>query len=222
MSNPMPPATSRRNLFTLGGAAVALGVVAAACGSSTNPDGLPVTGTLPTPSPDPTVVTGRQQDVTLLRTAQSIEALAAETYGKVLSGDAITTSALRQAARLIGERHEAHVGLVGDLVRTAGGTPHPQPNPYLQETVVAPALEALTSEEDVLALLLEVENLTSQTEIYANELLSTPELRAGIVAVGSAGARQVSVLLGLQGMPQVPFPLFPVSARAPQKAYLPE
>ncbi len=211
----------RRRFLAFGGAAVAMGAIVAAC-SSGGSDDIPVTGTLPAPPADPTVETSQRNDVTMLRTAQSVEALAAETYREVLASGQITSGSTREAAQSFADAHQQRVGMVGQLVTSAGGTPFTQPNPYLDETVVQPALEAVTTPEEALALLVAVEKLTSQTEVFAAESLTTAQLRSGIVALGSSSARSVSVLSALQGQPPVAFAMFPLGARAPEKAQLPE
>lgn len=214
--------TDRRGFLTLGGATIAMGAVVAACGSGVSDDSLPVTGTLPPQPTESTVPVGTTNDITMLRTAQSIEALAAQTYRDVIESGQVTSPEARQAAQRIADAHETRVGLVGDLVSSVGGAPYTQPNPFLLENVVNPELELMASADDALGLLLTVENLTSQTEVYAAESLSTAQLRSSIVALGSSSARMVSVLFGLQGHPQVPFPTYPVSARAPLDARLPQ
>ncbi len=221
MDHEKTPMQDRRGFLTFGGAAVAMGAIVAACSSGASDD-IPVTGTLPTPPEDPTLVTGRGNDITLLRTAQSVEALAAQTYREVLAGGQITSGANREAAQGLADAHQERVGMVGELVVAAGGTPFTQANPYLDETVVQPALEDISTSEEALALLVEIEKLTSQTEVFAAESLTTAQLRSGIVALGSSSARAVSILSLLQGQPAVAFAMYPLSARAPEKAYLPQ
>jgi hypothetical protein len=212
----------RRRFLALGGATVAFSAIAVACGSGSSDEALPFTGTVPPPGRSIPPARGREEDITLLRTAQSIEALAVEVYQQVLAGDLLTDSTATRMARLFEGQHAENIPVVGDLVSSAGGDPHPQPNPYLWETVFAPALEAAAAEADVLTQLLAMEATCSQNAAFANELLSTAELRQSLTAVGSPSARRSSVLLELQSLPPVPFAVLPVAARAPADAYLPE
>lgn len=212
----------RRRFLALGGATVAFSAIAVACGSGSADEPLPFTGTLPPPGRSIPPARGRAEDITLLRTAQSIEALAVEVYQHALSGGLVTSDRATSMARLFEDQHAENIPVVGSLVSDAGGRPHPEANPYLWETVFAPALEAAATEDEVLVQLLAVEATCSQNAAFANELLSTAELRQSLTAVGAPSARRSSVLLELQSLPPVPFAVLPVAARAPSDAYLPE
>lgn len=215
--------TTRRRFLTVGGAAVAFSVVAAACGGSEGgSDQLPVTGTLPVTDRPPVVNISADNDVTMLRTAQSVEALAVLTYNTVLSKNVLDDAAIIEAVRLFQVHHTANVSSVGALVQAAGGQPYTQPNPYLLEQIIQPGLDGVDSQVSALGVLYEIENTTAQTEIFCVEVLSRAQLRQGIAAIGASCARAVSVLNGFQGQPPVAFPLMPLALRAPEKAYLPE
>lgn len=212
----------RRAFLRVGGMTVAMSAVVAACGSDSEED-LPVTGTLPTVEEATGLIeTSQELDVTLLRTAQSIEVLAVQTYQAAIDSGLVTTPAVAEAAQLFQQQHDEHAGLLAATTTDAGGTPYDQPNPYLDEQVVGPAVAALTSETDVVALAVELENTAAQTYVFAAEALSTPALRQGIMSIGGVEARHLTVLYTVQEQPPAPFPFMPRRDRIDAKGYLPE
>jgi hypothetical protein len=210
----------RRAFLRVGGLTVAMSAVIAACGSST--EEIPVTGSPPTtPEEGKSVLEpGQELDVTLLRTAQSIEVLAVDTYQAALDSGLLTTVVLADTVRLFQEQHREHAGLLAATTSDAGGTPYDQPNAYLDEQVVAPAVAALASEDDVVALGVELENTAAQTYVFAAELLTTPVLRQGIMSIGGVEARHLAVLYTAQEQPPAPFPLMPRRDRIDAKGFV--
>jgi hypothetical protein len=159
--------------------------------------------------------------VTLLRTAQSIEVLAVDTYQAALDSGLLTTAVLADTVRLFQEQHGEHAGLLSATTVDSGGTPYDEPNAYLDEQVVAPAVGALASEADVVTLAVELENTAAQTYVFAADLLTTPALRQGIMSIGGAEARHLAVLYTVQEQPPAPFPLMPRRDRIDAKGYIP-
>jgi hypothetical protein len=209
----------RRAFLRVGGITVAVSAVVAACGSS-DTETLPVTGTLPTSIEGGPIEPGQEVDVTLLRTAQSIEVLAVDTYQTALDSGLVTTTALADTIRLFQEQHGEHAGLLAATTRDAGGTPYDEPNSYLQDQVVGPVTEVLASEEDVVALAVELENTAAQTYVFAAEVLSAPALRQGIMSIGGVEARHLAVLYAVQEQPPAPFPIMPRRARIDPRGYI--
>jgi len=213
----------RRRFLMVGGVAVATSAVVAACG--TDEEQVPVTGTLP-PKAEPGATTtttpeqGQESDVTLLRTAQSIEVLAVDVYQKAIDSGLVTTPAIAEAAALFQAQHRDHAALVAQATIDAGGQPYDQPNTYLLETAVAPALEVLDGEEAVVSLAYELENIATQTYVFASELLTTPTLRQAIMSIGAVEARHVSVLLAVQDQPPVPFAFMPRRDHIDEKGFI--
>ena len=98
----------RRAFLRVGGLTVAMSAVIAACGSDDD-ESLPITGTPPTSSEDASVFErGQELDVTLLRTAQSIEVLAVDTYQTALDSGLVTTTVVADTIRLFQEQHREH------------------------------------------------------------------------------------------------------------------
>lgn len=211
----------RRAFLRVGGLTIAMSAVMAACGSSDDED-LPVTGSPPTIGEASGIVDSSQElDVTLLRTAQSIEVLAVETYQRAIDDGLFTETELVDAARLFQEQHREHAGLLSTTTVDAGGTPYDQPNSYLQAQVVAPTLETVEAGEDPALLAVELENTAAQTYVFAAEALSTPALRQGIMSIGAVEARHLAVLHLLQDQLPAPFPLMPRRDRVDPKGYIP-
>jgi hypothetical protein len=212
----------RRAFLRVGGLTVAMSAVIAACGSDDD-ESLPITGTPPTSSEDASVFErGQELDVTLLRTAQSIEVLAVDTYQTALDSGLVTTTVVADTIRLFQEQHREHAGLLAATTTDAGGTPYDQPNAYLNEQVVAPAVEALATEDEVVMLGVELENTAAQTYVFAAEELSTAPLRQGIMSIGGVEARHLAVLYTVIEQPPAPFPLMPRRDRIVNKGFVPE
>jgi hypothetical protein len=209
---------ARRDFLRLGGATIALSAVVAACGSEDEGQ-LPVTGTTPPTDDESASTGGPEMDITLLRTQQSIEVLAAQTYRTVIDEGLLTTPALIEAMERFQGQHEERAQLLGEAATDAGGEPYPEPNPFLS-TTVDEQVEVLSDEEATVALAVELETIATHTCVYASELLTTPELRQTIMSVGGAEARAISVLYGVQEQPQVPFAFMPRRNRIDDKGML--
>jgi hypothetical protein len=212
----------RRGFLRIGGVAIAMSAVLAACGDDAADEQLPVTGTFP-PSPgEPlTAPPGSEAlDLNLLRTAQSIEVLAVQTYQQALDSDLVTTTAVADAAGLFQEHHEQHGDAIASVIEGLGGEPYDDPNPFLERTVVGPAVEVLATEEEVVALAVTLENTAAQTYVFAAEVLTTPQLRQGVMTIGAVEARHLAALNILQELPAAPFGFMPRRARIDENGYV--
>lgn len=208
----------RRAFLRVGGMTVAMGAVVAACAKKAkNP---PLTGAPPTSS-DRTGVeqVGQELDVTLLRTGQSIEVTAVDTYQTALDSGLVTTPALVDTIKLFQEQHGEHGERLAATTRDAGGEAFDQPNSYLQDTVLAKPISELTDETTVLALAVMVENIAAQSYVYDAEYLSTPALRQAVMSIGGVEARHLTVLYTAQGEVPVPVPLMPRREHIDAKGY---
>jgi len=222
--------TSRRDLFRLGGTTLAAGAVLAACGASDDETmTLPQTGSLPpTQSSTTTAPASRETDQILVVTAQSLELLAVQTYDAALDSDALGTPALRDVAELFRDQHREHAELLAALGRDdLGVSAVTEPNAYLDEMVVQPALAELAESETdeerergALELALLLEDSAQQTYVVTTGEFSTAELRQASISIGAVEARHVSVILGALAEPQVPFALARTAGAVPEEAYL--
>lgn len=182
---------SRRTLLRSGGAAMATGVVLAACGGSTGNQvtriGEPVP---PTPLPEAEVT-----DVVLLRTAQSVEKMVASILGdsrvaSVATGEVATVIAAFAAA------HERHVTEIAPLVTARGATAVNTVNEKLMTSygdTVLSLIEESKDPEDAATILLGMETLMAATYQYAVSLTTEPALRAQMMQLGAASSRRAAV-----------------------------
>jgi hypothetical protein len=187
----------RRRLLKFGSVGVLASAALAACGSS---------GTSTSTSAGPTTTTRplSASDIAILRTANSIEALAVEVYQKALDSGLVTTASALAAIRLFQGQHTEHGSLFSRTTIAAGGQPFTTPNPALQQQVVAPRLAALKTETDVLTLAYDVENLAAETYQSNVGAFADPSLNTTIMQVGGIEARHVAVWAASTGKPAEP------------------
>ena len=189
----------RRQFMKIGGATVIGATVLAAC-ASTKSSKAEVTGTTtpttlaPTPTTGAETADSKKTDLTLLRTATSIELLAVAVYDTAIKNGLVTTPAIGDAAKLFRDQHQEHAGLLQGATTTSGGTPYKQPNAYLNTNVVEPAVKALKTEADVVKFAKQLEDVAASTYVLAAGVLGTPELRAAIMSIGGVEAKHVAVL----------------------------
>lgn len=184
---------SRRRFLLAGGASVSLGALLAACGGS-EPSGIARIGLAPDPAelPDAPVT-----DVTLLRTATSLEYNAIFVYEAAASAGYLSGDAAELAARFLAD-HEAHASATADLTEAAGGRAFNRPNPRLQSVYVEPALALIAEADDpgadVLALAYALETLAGATyQMYTPKLVDK-ELRRAAMNIGQQEARHAATL----------------------------
>lgn len=225
------PAPGRRQFFKIGGATVLGAAILAACGDDNGP--IAETGTTQpsdttTSAPADTTTTttaatgASDMDIVLLRSATSLELLAVQTYQTAIDSGLVTTPAIGAAATLFQSQHREHAAQLQSATTDAGGQPYDQPNAYLSDNVVAPALAALTDENSVVAFALQLENVAAQTYAFSAGVLSTPAFRQAIMAIGGVEARHAAVLAAVVQPAQQPVPnaFLPTTDRAPDAALI--
>jgi rubrerythrin len=218
------PSPSRRNFFRLGGVTILGAAVLAACGSddddtaSTTPGTNAPAGTTPPTTPatspatsPPTTEAGEvNMDLTLAKTAASLEKLAIDVYGQ--AGGLLTTSAVIAAATMFADHHQMHLDALNGVITGAGGSAITEMNQAVFDALVAPALAGAASEADAVNLALALEEAAAQTYAFAAGALSTPALRSTIMTIGGIEARHAAVLR-MAALAQPPTDVFP-SGRA--------
>lgn len=184
---------NRRGLLIAGGGLMA--AMLAACADHSEPPPVPeggdATPTTVTIAPPPI------DDVTLLRTASSIEILAVDTYQQAIDSGLITTPALLDGARLFRDQHQEHADLFVAATAQAGGEPYTEPNPYIKLSVVDTILPSLEDEGDIINMALELEDTAGGSYQIWVPLFSTPALRQTIQSVGAVERRHAIILTGL-------------------------
>jgi len=212
---------SRRSFLTVGSATVLGSAMLVGCGKSSKKT-LPVSGTsIPAPSSTTTTAPGSKElDLTLLRTAQSIEVLAVQTYQKAIDSGLLTTADVLDTIKLFQSQHQDHGDLLAKATRDLGGTPYDTANPFLDVEVVTPALAAADAEAGIVKIAVVLENTAAQTYVQAGGVLTTGDLRAAIMSIGATEARHLTVLYGVQAANPVPLPVMPTRDATPPESYI--
>jgi hypothetical protein len=210
---------NRRRLFVLGGGGLLAAALAACGGADAEPqipqggDAVPTTVTVEPPPVD---------DVTLLRTASSIEWLAVDGYQSVLDMGLLTSPALVDAAELFQRQHREHAVLIEAATTEAGGQPFTEPNPNLQTGFVEPSLETLTDEISAVNFALELEDTAGATYQVFVPLFSTRELRQTVQSVGGVERRHSVILTAVIPDEQlIPSPFGIVTLAVGPASYIP-
>ncbi len=188
---------SRRRFLRIAGFSVAGAAVLAACkkdvpGSTNVPQaGLtPVTSALPNRIID---------DVTLLRTASSLEYNAIDAYESMLS--LVTDQTLKDTISLFRDHHKDHAASAEAATTQLGGDAFTDKNPVVDAGIVQPALKLITDgggqAADIIAFAYAIETVSAETYQSFVPLLTKPSLRSAVMVVGGSEARHAAVLAGL-------------------------
>jgi hypothetical protein len=145
-------------------------------------------------------------DLTLARTAASLEKLAVDTYGA--AGALISTPAVVAAATMFAGHHQMHLDALNGVITGAGGTAITQMNQAVYDALVKPAITAAKTETDAVMLALALEEAAAQTYVFAGGTLSTSALRSTIMTIGGVEARHAAVLR-MAALAQSPLEVFP-------------
>ena len=193
---------SRRGFLKIGGATVLGAAVLAACSS----DGELVESGVPEGATTTADTSETEFDTNLLRTATSLEILAVDTYQTAIDSGLIGQAAILEAFTLFRDQHDDHRAALQQATEEyAGtGTAYEETNQFLQDTVVGPALEALTDEESVISLALRLETLAAESYVWSAGRLSTTTLRQAIMGIGGVEGRHQAVLRGFLDEDPVP------------------
>lgn len=196
---------TRRDVLQLGG--LGMGFVAAIVLSScSGGDG---TGTEAT-----------ENDVTLLRTGSSLEALAVSTYQTMLASGLVTDPGVLAALSVFQAHHGEHGRRLQAATTEAGGQVYVQPNPVLKQTVVDPTIPTLLDQTSVVAFASSFETILAQTYAFLVGQLSLPSLRQTVMTVGGVEARHVAVLNRALAAPPVSGALLPTADHVSADAYV--
>lgn len=184
------PSPGRRQMFKMGGTAILGAAVLAACGD--DDDAAPTSGDTGSDTSDGGDG-GGNMDLTLAKTAASVEALAVAVYTNPAVGEIVTNETVLAAAGLFAEHHQAHQDALNSVVTGGGEEAVTDPNQVLFDALVQPVLDD-PSEEKVLQLALDLEGAAMMTYTFAGGQLSTPELRSTIMTIGGVEARHWAAL----------------------------
>ncbi len=179
---------NRRQVLMFGGAAVATSAVFAACKGAT-----PSVQVVP-PTTASTALQGTSKDVTILRTASSIEALAVSVYASAISSGLVKTTTTLDLIKLFQTHHNQHGDLFQRTTKAAGGSAFADANPVLLQQVVQPRLAALKTEADVVNLAFDLEHLAAATYQGDIGMFDNAKFNPTVASVGAAEARHVALL----------------------------
>ena len=209
---------SRRTVLRSSGALAATTAVLAAC-SSTKPAVARIGMSPTTVKLEDLAVT----DVILLRTAMSMETMAAA----MLSDSAVTSLATKDSASVIAAfatDHTSHLEDLRVLISARNGEAYSETNTKLMQAYGQTALDLVASGKlpaDTLALTLAVETLIAATYQYFVSLTAEPALRADMVRLGGRSSRRAAVAAQLINGGTAGFAPATDAAGAPLVATLP-
>ena len=188
---------NRRELLRTGGLAVTLGAIAAACGENRGGSTDPGRVGIAPPTPTLPEVEDPASDVTILRTAQSMEYAALELYESLIETGALSADEQDLFERIVADHTEdAHA--MGALITTAGGEPYPCANEFIVDRSVNPVLAAMKDSDDlhrdVLNTAFSFESLFGASYQSFVKQLRARELRSAVMAHGGRERRHATVL----------------------------
>lgn len=189
---------NRRQLLRTGGLALSIGAVAAACGSDrTGPTSPGRLGVAPPPA---TLPPGEVNDLTLLRTAQSLEYTALAVYDAAAATGAMTDAELALAGRFV-EDHTRHAAAIAELIAAEGAEEFACANPFLMERIVGPILGALEANGGTDDLHRDLLNIAHAFESWAGAsyqalvpAFADSSLRTAAMQIGGEEVRHATVL----------------------------
>jgi rubrerythrin len=197
----------RRDLLRIGGFSVATAAVISACGEHERGQ-LGRVGSVATTTTLPDAVV---TNVTLLRTASSLEHTIVNVYSQVIGNSDLLDPKLADIAKRFMDDHAAHATMFEKLTTDAGGTAWTCGNPKLEDTIVSPVIERVTKgvaattqskavdpsddpRRDILNFAHGLESLAGSTYQAFVALFSDPKLRAEAMTVGARSARHAALL----------------------------
>jgi hypothetical protein len=183
----------RRSLFKVGGVVLLGGAVMAACGSDNSSSSTATTAGAATAAATTAPAAAMTGDVTILRTASSIEELAVAAYQTAITSGLVKTQAIAAAAQLFQSQHREHSAQFQSATKAAGGEPFAQPNPVVL-AAIKPMVDALADERGVVALAFELETAAAQSYQAYVGTFADAKLNKAIMAVGGVEARHAAVL----------------------------
>lgn len=181
------PTLGRRALLRNGAITVSLGAITAACGTGRTGSDDP--GRLGLGDQAPELIQEPVTDVTLMRTAQSLEYTALDVYAAAAATGALSSAQLSLVERFV-EDHQRHADEVGTIIGQLGGESFECANPFLVERAVTPILGALDGSDDLPRDLLHV--------AYAFEQLAAASYQALVSSLSDAPLRAAAMTIGTE------------------------
>ena len=188
----------RRGFLRIGGIAIASAAIFAACGSDDDESAS---------TADEAVDAAKDEvsdrDITVLRTASSLELVAVQVYQTAIDSGLLATAAIKSAAELFQKHHNDHAELFQGATKEVGGEVVEEPNAAVLGSL-QPRLGGLTDERAVAFLAYDVEVAVAATYFSSAGTFAARRLNQTAMAVGGIEARHAAVLAAIIGQPQVP------------------
>jgi hypothetical protein len=181
---------NRRKFLQIGGLTVATAAIFAACGSDDTDDGAAAAGD---DEETTTTMGDAKGDITILRTASSLEVLAVAVYQKAIDSGLVKTAAIGDAAKLFQSQHKEHAALFQGATKKLGGEEMKEANPVVLQSLQAP-IAALKDEMGVVQLALMLEQAAAATYQSTVGAFTDVSLNQAAMSVGGVEARHVAVL----------------------------
>jgi rubrerythrin len=201
---------TRREVIQGGGMLLALGAIGAACASN-EAGGTPGRVGIAPPLPTLPEVEDPPSDVTLLRTAQSMEYAALELYKALIATGTLSADESPVFDRIV-QDHTRHAGEVGELITDAGGQEFACPNEFMLDRLVNPVLAAMEGSDDLHRDVLNVawafeSNFGASYQSFV-KMLQGPELRTAAAFHAGEEHRHATVLARIINPDQTFSPTF--------------
>ena len=197
----------RRDILRIGGLSVATAAVISACGEHVRGE-VGRVGDVPTTVTLPTV---KVTNLTLLRTASSLEHSIINVYSQVIGNSELLDPKLEDIAKRFMDDHAGHAEFFEKLTTDAGGTAWTCGNPKIDDVIINPVIKRITkgaeatptskaiepSEDprrDILNFTHGLETLAGASYQAFVALFSDPALRADAMTVGAREARHAALL----------------------------
>lgn len=190
---------NRRKFMKIGGLTVATAAIFAACGDDDETDAADkAAGTDKMTGDD-----AATSDITILRTASSLEVLAVDVYQKAIDSGLVKTAAVGDAAKLFQAQHKEHAALFQGATKKLGGKEMTEANPVVLQSLQGP-IAALADETGVVNLALMLEQAAAATYQSTVGAFKDVTLNQAAMSVGGVEARHVAVLSSVLKMPAAP------------------
>lgn len=186
----------RRRFMQIGGLSVVSAAVLAACGSDDEGGAAAGSSTTTTGAPS-------ASDITILRTATSLENLAVEVYTRAIEGGLLTTAAVLDTAKLFRDQHKEHAELLKGATAHAGGEPFTAANPAVLQQLT-PTIQGLRDQAGVVRLAYDLELSAAATYQATTGTFADVKLNEALMSIGGVEARHAAVLASVVGQPISP------------------
>lgn len=187
----------RRRFLQVGGLTVVSAAVLAACAKDDKAASSGATTSNPTPTTAAgAAAAGATLDVTILRTASSVERLAVDVYNTAINSGLVKTAAIADAAKLFRDQHMEHAALFEGATTKLGGQAFTKANPAVL-AALDPTIKALKDEKGVVQLAHDLEAAAAATYFSTAGAFNDKTLNKAAMSVGGVEARHVAILSGV-------------------------